>query len=230
MQRADRLALVGQLAAGLAHEIGTPLNVIGGTAELLRQDLLAQGLAVSELETIVAQADRITRLMDRLLTFARAQEQARAPLALQTVLAQALRLVEPRFHREAITVRVDVPPDLPPIWGVADQLEQVFLNVLVNAWHAMPSGGTVTIRAGTTDAQHVQLTLQDTGGGMPPATLSRAFEPFYSTKGNHGTGLGLPICRQIVESHHGTIRLDSRPGEGTTVCITLPWAEAPGPG
>jgi signal transduction histidine kinase len=230
MQRADRLALVGQLASGLAHEIGTPLNVIAGNAELVHQDLRAQGQEVTELETIVAQADRISRLMEQLLTFARAKAQPQAPLALSTVLAPALHLLEPRFRREAITVLVDVPADLPDVLGVADQLEQVFLNVLVNAWHAMPAGGTVTIRAGTTAAGQVQVTVQDTGSGVTPETLTRAFEPFYSTKGDHGTGLGLPICRQIIDSHRGTIRLDSTPGEGTTVTITLPWAEAAGQG
>jgi PAS domain S-box-containing protein len=228
LQRADRLALVGQLASGLAHEIGTPLNVIAGNAELLRQELLAQGLPAPELETIVAQADRISRLMERLLAFARAKAQPQAPLALSTVLAPALHLLEPRFRREAITVLVDVPADLPDVLGVADQLEQVFLNVLVNAWHAMPAGGTVTIRAGTTAAGQVQVTVQDTGSGIAPEALTRAFEPFYSTKGERGTGLGLPICRQIIDSHRGTIRLDSTPGEGTTVTITLPLAEATG--
>jgi PAS domain S-box-containing protein len=225
MQRADRLALVGQLASGLAHEIGTPLNVIAGTAELVRQDLLAQGLEVTELETIVAQADRISRLMDRLLAFARAKGQPLALLALPTVLARALRLLEPRFRREAITVVVEMPADLPLVFGTADQLEQVLVNVLVNAWHAMPTGGTITIQAGTLDAQQVQMTIQDTGGGMSPQTLARACEPFYSTKGEQGTGLGLAICQQILDSHRGTLRLDSVPGVGTTVIITLPRAE-----
>jgi PAS domain S-box-containing protein len=226
MQRADRLALVGQLAAGLAHEIGTPLNVIAGNAELLRQDLLAQNLAVAELETIVGQADRITHLMERLLTFARAKEQQTEPLPLHTPLSRALHLLEPRFRREAITVVVEVPAELPLVWGVSDQLEQVFLNLIVNAWHAMPTGGTVTIHAGPTDDQQVQITFQDTGCGMSPATLARAFEPFYSTKGDQGTGLGLAICRQIIDNHRGAIRLDSTPDAGTTVTITLPWADA----
>jgi PAS domain S-box-containing protein len=225
MQRADRLALVGQLAAGLAHEIGTPLNVIAGNAELLRQDLLAQHLTVTELETIVAQADRITHLMERLLTFARAREQQTEPLPLHTPLSRALHLMEPRFRREAITVVVEVPAELPLVWGVSDQLEQVFLNIFVNAWHAMPTGGTVTIQAGPTDDQRVQITFQDTGCGMSPAALARAFEPFYSTKGDQGTGLGLAICRQIVDNHRGTIHLDSTPGAGTIVTITLPWAD-----
>jgi PAS domain S-box-containing protein len=224
MQRADRLALVGQLASGLAHEIGTPLNVIGGNAELLRHDLLAQGLAPRELETIVAQTDRISRLVERLLAFARAKEQPRAPLPLQTALSQTLHLMEPRFRREAITVVSNVPADLPLVLGVEDQLEQVFLNVLVNAWHAMPDGGTVTIRAGATNDGQVCITFQDTGCGISPEALARAFEPFYSTKGDLGTGLGLPICRQIVDGHHGTIHLDSTPGDGTTVTITLPQA------
>jgi PAS domain S-box-containing protein len=226
MQRADRLALAGQLASGLAHEIGTPLNVIAGNAELLRQDLLVQGLAVTDLETIIAQADRISHLMENLLSFARAKEQPMAPLSLHTVLLHALRLLEPRFRSQAIAVGVEVPATLPPVLGAADQLEQVFLNVLVNAWHAMRSDDRLTIRAWTTDDQHVQITFQDTGCGMAPETLARAFEPFYSTKGEHGTGLGLPICRQIIDNHRGTIRLDSTPGAGTTVTITLPWADA----
>jgi PAS domain S-box-containing protein len=226
LQRADRLALVGQLAAGLAHEIGTPLNVIAGNAELLRQDLLVQNLAVTELEAIVAQADRITHLMERLLTFARPREQQAEPLSLHTPLSRALHLLEPRFRREAITVLVEVPAELPLVWGVNDQLEQVFLNLIVNAWHAMPTGGTVTIRACITDDQHVQITFQDTGCGMSPEALARAFEPFYSTKGDQGTGLGLAICRQIIDNHRGAIRLDSTPGAGTIVTITLPWAEA----
>jgi PAS domain S-box-containing protein len=230
MQRADRLALVGQLAAGLAHEIGTPLNIIAGNAELLRQDLLAQNLAVVELETIVAQADRITHLMERLLAFARAKEQQTEPVPLHAPLSRALQLMEPRFRREAITVVVEVPAELPLVWGVSDQLEQVFLNLIVNAWHAMPTGGTVTIRARPTDDRQVQIAFQDTGCGMSPEALTRAFEPFYSTKGDQGTGLGLAICRQIVDNHRGTIHLDSTPGAGTTVTITLPWADATGQG
>lgn len=226
MQRADRLALVGQLASGLAHEIGTPLNVIAGNAELLRQDLQAQGLAATGLETIEAQADRITRLMERLLAFARAKEQPVEPLSLHTPLSYALRLLEVRFHREAITVRVNTPPDLPLILGAADQLEQVMLNVLVNAWHAMPAGGTLTITAHAMGDSWIQIAFRDTGCGMSPETLLRAREPFYSTKGEHGTGLGLAICQQILDNHRGILRLDSTLGEGTTVTIILPRADA----
>jgi PAS domain S-box-containing protein len=222
MQRADRLALVGQLASGLAHEIGTPLNVIAGNAELLRLDLRERGLPVPELDTIVDQADRITRLMERLLTFARTKEQPVEPLSLEVPLVHALRLLETRFRHEAITVLVEVPGDLPLVRGAADQLEQVFLNLLVNAWHAMPGGGTVTIRAHATNADCVRIAFHDTGAGMSPEQLTRAFEPFFSTKGERGTGLGLAICKQIIDSHHGSITIDSILGNGTTVTVTLP--------
>jgi PAS domain S-box-containing protein len=221
MYRADRLALVGQLTSGLAHEIGTPLNVIAGNAELLRLELREHGLAIEPLETISVQADRITGLIGQLLTFARAEERAMESLALREPLTQALRLLETRFKHEAITTIVDVPADLPPVWGVAHQIEQVFLNVLVNAWHAMPGGGTVTVRAGVDNDRYVWIAFSDTGVGMAEATLSRVFEPFYSTKENRGTGLGLTMCQQIVESHHGRIHLESIPGAGTTVTVVL---------
>jgi PAS domain S-box-containing protein len=226
MQRADRLALVGQLASGLAHEIGTPLNVIAGNAELLRQDLYQQGVPREALTAIIEQTDRITGLIQRLLTFARTQPQPMEPLALQEPLWRTLRLLATRFRHEAITPIVEVPEDLPLVWGAADQLEQVFLNILVNAWHAMPDGGTVTIQAHVPDARHVQLLFRDTGRGMPAAELARAFEPFFSTKGERGTGLGLAICQQIIDHHRGTIRLDSSPGVGTTVTLMLVRADA----
>jgi PAS domain S-box-containing protein len=228
MQRADRLALVGQLVSGLAHEIGTPLNIIGGNAEFLGMQLRDQGLEIAELEAIMEQTERITRLIERLLTFARAKDEPMAPVALQDPLAQALRLVETRLQREAITVTVDVPPELLLVWGAADQLAQVFLNVLVNAWHAMPGGGSVTIVAEHTGPHQVRIAFRDSGAGMDSVTLARVFEPFYTTKGDQGTGLGLAICKQIIDQYGGTIGLESVPGRGTTVTIDLRQADAGG--
>ena len=144
-----------------------------------------------------------------------------APVALQEPLAQALRLVETRLQREAITVTVHVPAELPCVWGATDQLAQVFLNVLVNAWHALPDGGTVTIVAEPRGTDQVRITFRDSGAGMDSATLARVFEPFYTTKGNKGTGLGLAICKQIIDRYGGTIRLESAPSSGTTVIIDL---------
>ncbi len=221
MLRADRMALVGQLASGLAHEIGTPLNVIAGNAELLKMDLHNSDINTESVDAIVRQTDRITGLIQQLLTFARAENQTMEQFSLRDPLSHALRLLERRFSREGITTTVDIPDDLPLLWGVADQIEQVFLNILINAWHAMPDGGTLTISARETQDAEVLITFQDTGTGMPAATLEKAFAPFYSTKGEKGTGLGLAICKQILDHHRGSIRLDSTPDVGTTVRITL---------
>ena len=220
MQRADRLALVGQLASGLAHEIGTPLNIIAGNAELLGMDLRDRGLGTAEVEAIVQHADRITRLIQQLLTFARAKEQPMTPLAVQEPFANALSLLEARFKHQGITVITELPSALPLIHGRAEQLEQVFLNVLVNAWHAMPGGGTLTIAACTTADQKVRLCFSDTGLGMSADVLARAFEPFYSTKGERGTGLGLAICKQIIEAHRGMMSVESTPGVDRNRAIT----------
>jgi two-component system NtrC family sensor kinase len=110
--------------------------------------------------------------------------------------------------------------------GGANQLEQVFLNVLVNGWHVLPAGGTIAIEADVPDDHYVRITVRDTGVGMSAADLARAFEPFYSTKGERDSGLGLAMCRQLIEHHGGIIRPDSTPGAGTTVTIVLVQADA----
>jgi PAS domain S-box-containing protein len=227
MQSADRMALVGQLASGLAHEIGTPLNIITGNAELLGMELRDHDLGSAEVDAIIQHADRITRLIQQLLTFARAKEQPMAPLEVQEPLANALRLLEARFMRQGITVQLEVSSELPLICGRAEQLEQVFLNVLVNAWHAMPEGGTLSIAATVMTGQTVRLSFGDTGMGMSSEVLARAFEPFYSTKGERGTGLGLAICKRIIEGHQGMICFESTPGRGTTVIMELPQVRHP---
>jgi two-component system, sporulation sensor kinase E len=217
---------VGQLASGLAHEIGTPLNIIAGNAELLEMALREHGLGTAEVDAIIQHADRITRLIQQLLTFARTREQAVTALTVQEPLTAALSLLETRFKHQGITAMLDISSELPHIRGRAEQLEQVFLNVLVNAWHAMPDGGTLTIGASVTPAQTVRLSFGDTGIGMSDEVLARACEPFYSTKGERGTGLGLAICKQIIDSHQGTMSVESMPGRGTTVIVEFPLADS----
>ncbi len=226
MQRADRLALVGQLASGLAHEIGTPLNVIAGNAELLRMDLQAMEQNTDILDAIIRQTDRITSLVQQLLTFARAKSKTMGPFSLHEPLSHALRLLENRLHHEGIATSLDVPDSIPLLWGDPDQIEQVFLNVLVNAWHAMPDGGTVTIKAHELDNTRVQVIFRDTGAGMTADAIASAFNPFFSTKGDKGTGLGLAICKQIIDNHQGHMRLASTPGDGATVTIDFIQADA----
>jgi two-component system sensor kinase FixL len=225
--RASRMELVGQLASGIAHEIGTPLNVILGNAELLRMEMQERGESTEVASIIIEQINRITGLIHQLLTFARAREEPMARISLHDPLNNALRLLETRFRREGIAVHVDLPADVSPVWGIAHQLEQVFLNVLINAWHAMPDGGTITIRADAPDDDYMQLAFRDTGVGLSAEDAERVFEPFYSTKGDRGTGLGLVICRQIMDAHRGAIYLSSTPGVGTTVTLEFLRSNAP---
>jgi PAS domain S-box-containing protein len=224
--RASRMELVGQLVSGIAHEIGTPLNVISGNAELLQMDLQTRGESTEITHVIIEQIDRITALVTRLLTFARAREDTMTSLPLQVPLNNALRLLAERFRREGITVHLDLPTDVPDVCGIAHQLEQVFINILVNAWHAMPAGGTLTIWIERSDADYIRLAFGDTGVGLPAEEAERVFEPFYSTKGDQGSGLGLTICRQIMDTHRGAISLSSKPGTGTTVTLEFPRADA----
>lgn len=221
MRRIDRLALVGQLTSGLAHEIGTPLNVISGNAELLQMDLLGKGLPTEMVESILRQSERITQLMEQLLHFARAIDQPIEPLDLHQPLTTVVQLMENRLRRDGVIVSLEIPEALPPVWGSASQLEQVFLNLLMNAWQAMSEGGTVTIQIEVVGDQSVRIKCRDTGKGMSTHALEQAFEPFFTTKLSAGTGLGLAICQQIIESYHGAISLDSTPGDGTTVTIDL---------
>jgi PAS domain S-box-containing protein len=235
VQQAEKLAVVGQLAAGIAHQIGTPLNVISGSAEYLMMERGTDRPRPQELEIIVAQTDRITKLIQQLLNFARPARMALQPLRLNDLVRDVLGLTEHQIAKERIAVKTDFQPDLPAITGDENQLEQAFLNIVVNAWHAMPMGGTLTIRtrsaptadrprrAGRDAPAGVEVTIADTGIGIPAEHLPRIFDPFFSTKGvGKGTGLGLAITRRILEDHHGIIEVASEVGRGTTFTIYLP--------
>ncbi len=235
VQQAEKLAVVGQLAAGIAHQIGTPLNVISGSAEYLMMEWGADRPRPRELEIIVAQTDRITKLIQQLLNFARPTRMALQSVKLNDLLREVLGLTEHQIAKERITIKTDLQPDLPAITGDENQLEQAFLNIVINAWHAMPSGGTLTLRSRSAPADDrrrlgarpappgVEVIIADTGIGIPAEHLPRIFDPFFSTKGvGRGTGLGLAITRRIVEDHHGSIQVASEVGRGTTFTIRLP--------
>lgn len=217
----EKFALIGELASGLAHEIGTPLGVITGTAEYLMMETTDPEIQ-QELAVIVSQTDRISTLIRRLLTFARPQEEVREQIDIHSCIERALRLLEYRFQKEQIQIIKAFHASPLFLSGVSSQLEQVFLNLFVNAGHAMPEGGTLTI---STTEQHQRLVIQvqDTGHGIPPEHLSRIFEPFFTTKNpEKGTGLGLFICQQIISQHDGSITVESEVGRGSVFTITLP--------
>ena len=231
--QAEKASLLGQLASGVAHEIGTPLNVMSGNAEYLLRKLGPADPARPALEQIVRQAERITEMVQQLLDFARPSEARRVPFALADVLSETLQIVSPMLRR--LDVRVDVDPDTPPVLGDPRLLEHALLNLVVNACQAMPKEGRLSIVVGVEtpaadgrDAgAHVCCRICDTGCGIAAENLGRIFQPFYTTKAQgEGTGLGLAIVERIVRQLQGSIEVSSRPGEGTTFTLRLRAAPA----
>lgn len=142
-------------------------------------------------------------------------------LALADVIANTLRVMQPCLKRQGILLTVEIACAVPPVWGVAHQLEQVLLNILVNACQAMPDGGKMRIRADIADPEHVRVIFRDTGVGMSHQDVERVFQPFVSLWNETRRGIGLTICRDLMVQHHGAIALDSKPGEGATITLTL---------
>jgi signal transduction histidine kinase len=227
LRQAERLAEVGTLAAGMAHEIGTPMNVILGRAEQLMRraedEATRKGLA-----TIAAQVERITKIMNQLLTFARRKPGERRPVNLGQTIEDCLEVLQERIRRGRITVESNYETLLHPVHVQADpdQMSQVFLNLLINAIHAMSAGGTLRITLQRTNS-HVKATVADTGHGIPGEDLPKIFTPFFTTKeAGEGTGLGLTVVHNIVQEHGGSIAVESEPGRGTAFTITLPVAKS----
>ena len=221
LRRTERIAELGTLASGMAHEIGTPMNVILGRAEYLLQKTSDESMKKG-LSTIISQVERITRVMNQLLAFARRKPQERGTVDLKDLIEDALDMFHERLSRHRIVIEQTVDGSLPAIAADRDQLMQVLINLIVNSLHAMDRGGTLRLAATRTD-DLARLEISDTGQGIPPEILSRIFDPFFTTKEfGKGTGLGLTVVKGIVEEHEGTISVHSRVGEGTTVTILLP--------
>lgn len=221
LRKTERLAELGTLASGMAHEIGTPMNVILGRAELLMRKATDERTKRG-LETIVTQVERITKIMNQLLSFARKRPAERKGVNLEAVMLDVLDVLQERFHKHQITVTKTVPPRLPKVLADSDHMNQVFLNLILNACQAMSEGGTLSLALHSTNST-VELTVQDTGCGIPREQLSKIFDPFFSTKAvGEGTGLGLTVVHGILQEHRGTIRVTSVPGQGTTFIVSLP--------
>ena len=222
LARSQRLALAGQMAASVAHQIGTPLNVISGYVQMLRAKQEDGSPDAERLRTIQEQIARVTTIVQSLLDRTRRPELALRPLAPGELLEGLAELVRPSLVGRGIDLLIEVDPGLPAVGADRVQLEQALLNLVSNAVDAMPEGGRLSLAA-RPDGDGVALVVADSGAGIPLEDLSRVFEPLYTTKPpGKGTGLGLPILREIVEAHGGTARLESRAGEGTTAVVRLP--------
>lgn len=226
--RAEKLVTVGILAAGIAHEIGTPLGVVRGRAEYMSGKLGAGHPQAAGIQVIIEQIDRVSRTIRQLLDFSRVQPAMVRGVVLGPLLRGAQELLHGEAERRRVAVEVEVPEGLPPLSADPDQLQQVVLNLALNACDACEPGGRVRIEAhveapGEPGAwSGVRLTVRDDGCGIPAEHLNRVFDPFYTTKKRgQGTGLGLTVVAQIVRNHGGRIELESEPGRGT--CVTLWW-------
>ncbi len=223
--RAEKLITVGVLTAGLAHEIGTPLGIIRGRAEILLGKVKDPAVA-RDIESVIRQIDQISSTIRRVLDFARTQPVERQPVDVNRAVDSALSMLDWRLRQKALFVRVDMEPKVPRISADPDQLQQVLVNLLLNACDACDSGGSITVRvrAGRGSAQ-VEIEIQDDGCGIAAEDLNAVFDPYYTTKKRgEGTGLGLPVAASIVRNHQGEIALRSQKGNGSTVAVTWPVA------
>jgi PAS domain S-box-containing protein len=226
LRKTEQIAELGTLASGMAHEIGTPMNVILGRAEYLLQRTTDEGMKKG-LATIVTQVERITKVMNQLLAFARRKASERRAVDLAEIVDEGLEMFEERIAQSRITVAKTIEPSLPPVCADRDQLIQVLVNLVTNSLHAMPEGGRLGLSLAREGSQ-LCLCLSDTGHGMPEEVRSKVFEPFFTTKDfGKGTGLGLTVVKGIIDEHGGTIAIESIVGKGTTFCIRLPLDEAP---
>jgi signal transduction histidine kinase len=220
---AEELASIATLSAGLAHEIGTPMGVIQGHAKLLESAVEGED-ARWRLRTIQQQISRISRIIQTLLNMARPGSSRPMPVALEPLLDGTLSFLSEKLARRRIEVERRYAA-VPSIRGDAERLQQLFLNLFLNACDAMPDGGRLGLRLDQDPSGDVCIHVSDTGAGIPEAELPRIFEPFFTTKtAGEGNGLGLMIAKRIVREHGGEIGVESRIGEGTAFRIALPVA------
>jgi C4-dicarboxylate-specific signal transduction histidine kinase len=219
--RTEKLATVGRLAAGVAHEVGNPLGAISGYADLARSKLAAGQPIDDYLVRIGNEAQRIDRIVRGLLDFARPSKVVLAPIELAPVVEAALRLAQVQARFKAVEVERTLPPDLPRVIAEEHALAQVLLNVLLNAGDAMKGAGKVRIAA-VREGDWLRLTIADTGPGIPAEHLPHVFDPFFTTKDpGQGTGLGLAICYRIMESFGGEITAGNGEGGGAKLALRL---------
>ena len=219
LYRTERLATVGQLAAGAAHEIRNPLTGIRSTIQYLRRDYQDDNQKRELVDELIAEVDRIDQIIAGLLSFARPSEPTLEEVDLGDLLRQTVHLAETTARKDRVDIALNLQDNQGPIAADPAQLKQVFLNLLMNAIQAMPDGGHLQIGLQPLgDGYRVEVA--DTGTGMPPEDLERAFDPFFTTK-EEGTGLGLAICYGLISRHGGEIDIDSQVGTGTRVSVKL---------
>lgn len=224
MSRAEHLATLGELAAGLAHEIRNPLAGIAGVVEIIGRDLPENSAGREVWEEARGEIQRIQKTLNDLLNYSRPRAPEFAAGPLQVAAERAIRMARQQAASRPIEIRLVRDGDVPPCEHDPSQIEQMLLNLLLNALQAIDGAGRVDVRLESRDGKAI-LTVADTGRGIPTEHLKKIFRPFFTTKG-HGTGLGLSLARRIVETHGGHIEVHSALQKGTTFTVTLPLQRA----
>jgi two-component system NtrC family sensor kinase len=224
--RTEKLASIGRLSAGIAHEINNPLTGVLTFAHLLRKKENMGEEDRQDLDLIIKETTRVSEIVRGLLDFARERPSREEPLDLNRVVSQTTRLIRGQKRVERILIKEELQEDLPRITGDENQLQQVLLNLSLNACEAMPNGGTLTVSTLALDDK-VLLNVADTGCGIKKEHLDMVFEPFFSTKPvGKGTGLGLSVSYGIIQQHNGIVEVESEAGKGTTLRIAFPRASS----
>ncbi|MCL5882384.1 MAG: ATP-binding protein, partial [Actinobacteria bacterium] len=219
-RRSERLAALGQLTAGLAHELRNPLGVIKASVQMLEQEM-DSGCGDAELTHVMVQEiDRLDSVVNALLDFGRPSESQFGTVDTARVMGEVVLLTKQFARQQGVEVKNDLPAGLPQIWADEDRLKQIFVNLISNAIQAMPDGGSLTMDGIARDG-YLRISFADSGIGMSPEEKERIFDPFHTTRAE-GSGLGLSIVHRIIDAHQGFISVDSEPGKGSTFVVGLP--------
>lgn len=223
----QKLAALGRLTSGVAHEVKNPLNAMRIHLELLKTRLGGERPEVAEnLDVIAQEIQRLDRVVQGFLKFMRPQDLHLAPVDINALLTEVAQLAAPETAQSGVEIALDLAPDLPPATGDAELLQQAFTNLVTNAIQAMPQGGTVTLATRELPHGAVEVRVKDEGVGIPPEDLDKIFRLYYTTKAT-GSGIGLSLVYRIVQMHDGQIDVDSVVGRGTTMTVALPLAPVP---
>ncbi len=231
LRHSEKTATIGQLASGLAHEIGTPLNIIAGRAKMTKTSLGENSEAQNNQDIILDQTRKITKIIQQLLGFARKKKPEKKKLNVNHLMVTTLDLLDYEVQRRGVTVARQLGDHLPFLKADPDLLQQVFMNLLLNGLQSMPNGGTLRISISSEwilregleygEREYVEVSVEDTGAGMDEGTMKDLFTPFFTTK-ERGTGLGLTVTRGIVQEHSGWIDVKSKLGQGSVFTVYLP--------
>jgi two-component system NtrC family sensor kinase len=220
--RSEKLASIGRLAAGIAHEINNPLTGVLTFAHLIRDRQVDESQDREDVELIIQETQRAAEVVQGLLDFARERPVTKAQLDVNAVIQRIVRLVENQKEMRRVHIEQQYAENLPDILGDANQLQQVLLNLFLNAAAAMPEGGILSVATRVEDAQ-ITIVVADDGCGIEPEHLDQIFDPFFTTKPvGQGTGLGLSVSYGIIDQHGGSIEVESEPGRGSVFTIRLP--------